>query len=197
MVFQNYALFPHLSVRAQRRLRPADARRGRAETARRVDEALRLVQLRPRATGCPASSPGPAAAGRHRPGHRDRTAAGADGRAAVQPRRHAAAGHAHRDPRCTSQLGLDHGLRDPRPGGGAVAGRPPGRAARGAVQPGRYARGALRLAGQLDVADFMGYRNRFVGRLVGREGDRAIVEAEGVRLAGVLRAPLADGAAAV
>jgi len=45
MVFQNYALFPHMSVRRNigfgLRMRGA----GRSETRRRVDEALRLVQL--------------------------------------------------------------------------------------------------------------------------------------------------------
>src|SRR5256714_1619851 len=45
MVFQNYALFPHMSVRRNvgfgLRMRGV----GRSETRRRVDEALRLVQL--------------------------------------------------------------------------------------------------------------------------------------------------------
>jgi putative spermidine/putrescine transport system ATP-binding protein len=45
MVFQNYALFPHMSVRRNVGFGLAMRGVGRAETRRRVDEALRLVQL--------------------------------------------------------------------------------------------------------------------------------------------------------
>jgi putative spermidine/putrescine transport system ATP-binding protein len=45
MVFQNYALFPHLSVRANVGFGLRMRRVGRAEARRRVDEALKLVQL--------------------------------------------------------------------------------------------------------------------------------------------------------
>jgi putative spermidine/putrescine transport system ATP-binding protein len=58
MVFQNYALFPHLSVRANvgfgLRMRGV----GRADTRRRVDEALRLVQLAPYADRLPGQLSG-------------------------------------------------------------------------------------------------------------------------------------------
>ena len=66
----------------------------------------------------------PAAAGGDRPRDRAGAAAGADGRAAVQPRRQAAAGDAHRDPPAAPVARADHGLRHARPGGGAVARRP-------------------------------------------------------------------------
>jgi putative spermidine/putrescine transport system ATP-binding protein len=45
MVFQNYALFPHMSVRANIGFGLKMAKVGRAEAQRRVDEALALVQL--------------------------------------------------------------------------------------------------------------------------------------------------------
>ncbi|GAA2154673.1 ABC transporter ATP-binding protein [Actinomadura napierensis] len=45
MVFQNYALFPHLSVRKNVAFGLSVRRVGKAETARRVDEALRMVEL--------------------------------------------------------------------------------------------------------------------------------------------------------
>jgi putative spermidine/putrescine transport system ATP-binding protein len=45
MVFQNYALFPHLSVRKNVAFGLSVRRVGKAETARRVDEALRTVEL--------------------------------------------------------------------------------------------------------------------------------------------------------
>jgi putative ABC transport system ATP-binding protein len=58
MVFQNYALFPHLSVRGNvgfgLRMRGV----GRAESRRRVDEALRLVQLSPYADRLPGQLSG-------------------------------------------------------------------------------------------------------------------------------------------
>ncbi|MET8044347.1 ABC transporter ATP-binding protein [Micromonospora sp. NPDC005215] len=45
MVFQNYALFPHLTVRGNVGFGLQMRRVGRVESHRRVDEALRLVQL--------------------------------------------------------------------------------------------------------------------------------------------------------
>jgi putative spermidine/putrescine transport system ATP-binding protein len=45
MVFQNYALFPHMSVRANIGFGLRMAKVGRAEVKRRVDEVLGLVQL--------------------------------------------------------------------------------------------------------------------------------------------------------
>ncbi|MCC8243047.1 ABC transporter ATP-binding protein [Saccharothrix luteola] len=45
MVFQNYALFPHLSVRRNIAFGLAMRKVAKAEQTRRVDEALRLVQL--------------------------------------------------------------------------------------------------------------------------------------------------------
>ena len=46
MVFQNYALFPHMTVRRNIGFGLAMRRMARAEIARRVDQALDLVQLR-------------------------------------------------------------------------------------------------------------------------------------------------------
>src|SRR3954465_7815264 len=58
MVFQNYALFPHMSVRRNvgfgLRMRGV----GRDETRRRVDEALRLVQLQQVGDRLPGQLPG-------------------------------------------------------------------------------------------------------------------------------------------
>ncbi|MGZ8566963.1 MAG: ABC transporter ATP-binding protein, partial [Actinomycetota bacterium] len=45
MVFQQYALFPHLSVRENVAFGPREARMDRGEIARRVAETLELVQL--------------------------------------------------------------------------------------------------------------------------------------------------------
>ncbi len=58
MVFQNYALFPHLSVRANVGFGLQMRKVARAELRRRVDEALRLVQLTEHAAKFPAQLSG-------------------------------------------------------------------------------------------------------------------------------------------
>ena len=103
----------------------ATQRRPRDEIARRVDEALAWCAWRRKRDKLPGQLSG---------GQQQRVAiaraivvgaaAGADGRAAVQPRRQAAAGDARRDPAHPQHARLLHDLRDARPGGGAVARRP-------------------------------------------------------------------------
>jgi putative spermidine/putrescine transport system ATP-binding protein len=58
MVFQNYALFPHMSVRANVGFGLKMRKVGRAEARRRIDEALRLVQLTEHAAKFPAQLSG-------------------------------------------------------------------------------------------------------------------------------------------
>jgi putative spermidine/putrescine transport system ATP-binding protein len=58
MVFQNYALFPHLSVRRNVGFGLKMRSTGREETRRRVDEALRMVQLDPYADRLPGQLSG-------------------------------------------------------------------------------------------------------------------------------------------
>ncbi|XRQ14193.1 ABC transporter ATP-binding protein [Actinomadura welshii] len=58
MVFQNYALFPHLSVRKNVAFGLSVRRTGKAETARRVDEALRTVELTDHADKLPGQLSG-------------------------------------------------------------------------------------------------------------------------------------------
>ncbi|MEV4142926.1 ABC transporter ATP-binding protein [Amycolatopsis sp. NPDC049691] len=58
MVFQNYALFPHMSVRANVGFGLKMRKVGRADARRRVDEALRLVQLTDHAAKFPAQLSG-------------------------------------------------------------------------------------------------------------------------------------------
>ena len=58
MVFQNYALFPHMPVRANVGFGLKMRKVGRAEARRRVDEALRLVQLTEHAAKFPAQLSG-------------------------------------------------------------------------------------------------------------------------------------------
>ena len=58
MVFQNYALFPHLTVRANVAFGLKMQGVGKAETARRVDEVLRLVRLTEQAARHPGQLSG-------------------------------------------------------------------------------------------------------------------------------------------
>jgi ABC-type taurine transport system ATPase subunit len=127
MVFQNYALFPHMSVEKNvgfgLRMRGVSA----SDTAPRVAKALRMVQL----TGQEHKLPGQLSGGqqqRRRDCARDRhrAAVDPDGRAAVEPRCEAAA--SRRAPRSGASTSSSGGRRftwDARPGrGGAPARRP-------------------------------------------------------------------------
>jgi putative spermidine/putrescine transport system ATP-binding protein len=58
MVFQNYALFPHMSVRRNVAFGLSMRKVARVERERRVDEALRLVQLTDHASKFPAQLSG-------------------------------------------------------------------------------------------------------------------------------------------
>ncbi len=58
MVFQNYALFPHMSVRRNIGFGLVSQRRSRNEISRRVDEALALVRLREHADKLPGQLSG-------------------------------------------------------------------------------------------------------------------------------------------
>ena len=125
-VFQDYALFPHMSVRRQRRLRPAGARRGQAR-APRAGRRGAGDGARSHGTEKRSAHPAlrrPAAARRAGPRARRRPAGAAARRAARRPGPQAAradAGRAQADP----ARRRDHlRLRHPRPGGGAHAERP-------------------------------------------------------------------------
>ncbi len=57
MVFQNYALFPHMSVRQNIGFGLAMQGRPKAEIARKVDEALAIVRLGDQGDKLPGNSP--------------------------------------------------------------------------------------------------------------------------------------------
>ena len=120
VVFQHYALFPHMRVAENVGfpLRMRDV--SKAESRRRVEEAMRLVQLESvRRPLPPPAERRPAAARRPGPGGRLRAGPGADGRAARRARPAAARADAVRD-QAAAEHARHHGhLRHPRPGGGA------------------------------------------------------------------------------
>ncbi len=138
MVFQNYALYPHMKVRDNMAFSLLLAKRPRSEIDARVDKAAGILGLGAAARPLPAPAlrrPAPARGDGTR--HRARPAGVPVRRAALQPGREAARGDAHRD-QGAAPAPQDHlGLRDARPDRGDDHGRPdrgdarrPGRAAR-------------------------------------------------------------------
>ena len=148
MVFQDYALYPHMTVFENMafslRYRGVD----RQEIRRRVDEAARILDIEPYIARMPRQLSG---------GQRQRVAMG---RAIVrdpkvflfdeplsQPRRQAARADAHRDQAAARARRHDHDLRHPRPGRGDDAGRPHRHPEPRPHRADRHARGRLRPAG--------------------------------------------------
>ena len=97
MVFQNYALYPHMTVRENMGFALKLAVRDKEEINEKVEEAAK--HPRPRAAprpqaGAPLGRPAPARG--HGPRDRARPGGVPDGRAALEPRRQAARADAHR-----------------------------------------------------------------------------------------------------
>ena len=149
MVFQSYALYPHLSVYENIAFGLRVKKVPKAEIDRRVQEAARVLDLEAVPETEAARSVGRAAAAR-RDGSGDRPPAGRllDGRAALEPRRQAARAHARRDQPAPGRPGDDHDLRHARPGRGDDHGRPGRGDAEGRASAGRRAADALRPSGQ-------------------------------------------------
>ena len=177
MVFQSYALFPHLSRRREHRLRPArcasvprpSATRGSTRVADLLglDDAARAQALA--ALGRPAAARGA------RPRDHRRGAGLPDGRAALQPRRAAAPRDAPRDPRAAAAPRHHDGLRDARPDRGDDA-WPTGSCccATGRIEQDGAAGRALRAAGHRLRRAL--HRHAADEPAAARDGRRAIVE---------------------
>ena len=147
MVFQNYALYPHMTVRDNMGFALKLAKDAKEDIDRRVNEAAKILDLEQHLERKPANLSG---------GQRQRVAMGRaivrspkaflmdeplsnlDAKLRVQMRTEVA--------RIQQRLGHDHGLRDARPDRGHDAGRPRGRHARRHNPAGRAAEGALRAA---------------------------------------------------
>ena len=149
MVFQNYALYPHMTVRENMGFALKLAKVNKAEIDRKVDEAAEILELGAHLDRKPANLSG---------GQRQRVAMGRaivrdpqgvpDGRAAVQPRREAARADAHPGRADPAAARHDDALRHARPDRGDDARRPRRGHARRDRPAGRHAEGALRGPGQ-------------------------------------------------
>ena len=119
MVFQNYALYPHMSVYDNMAYGLKNRGTPKDEIEKRVKEAARILAIEPFLARKPrAVVRRPAPARRHGPRHRAQAAGLPLRRAALQPRRQAARADARRDqaPPAGSRRDLD--LRHPRSGRG-------------------------------------------------------------------------------
>ena len=125
MVFQSYALYPHMTVRDNMAFGLKLRKVPKAEIEKRVAEAAGILGLeklpRPQAEGAVRR---PAPARRPRPGDRPRARGLPHGRAALEPRREAARPDARRDRPAPPAPRDDDGLRHARPGRGDDDGRP-------------------------------------------------------------------------
>ena len=148
MIFQNYALYPHMSAFDNMAFGAQDARHRRRPRSRRARE-RRREDARPRRSAPKEAADAlrrPAPARRDGAGDRPRAAGVPDGRAAVQPRREAPRRDAGRDRTAPARAERDNDLRHARPGRSDDARRPRRDHARGPAPAGGRAPGALRQA---------------------------------------------------
>ena len=168
MVFQSYSLFPNMSALAERRLRAAAAqdRRGRAADA--APASCSTWSGWPRR---PGQYPHQLSGGQQqrvalarRAGHR--AAGAAARRAAVRAGRQGPAAAAEQIRTLQQRLRHHHPVRHPRPGGGAVDGRP-GRRDEATASSSRSPRptSCTRDPATAFVAEFVGAMNRIPGEL--------------------------------
>ena len=141
MVFQSYALYPHMTVRDNIAFALKLAKKPKEEIDRKVNEAAEILDLQNHLERKPANLSG---------GQRQRVAMGRaivryaegvpDGRAAVEPRREAARADAGRGGSHPAPPEHHHGLRHPRPDRGHDPGRPRGDHAARRAPAGRHRR---------------------------------------------------------
>ena len=163
MVFQNYALYPHMTVRDNMSFALKLAKRGSADIEQRVARAAGILGSHRISTGIRASSPAASAARRHGTRDRARPAGVPVRRAAVEPRCQAPRPDAHRDQGAAPAPEDDVDLRDARPDRGHDDGRSDRRDARRHRRAGRRSAAALRHTGE--------HVRRRVHRVAGDESD--------------------------
>ncbi|WP_457090177.1 ABC transporter ATP-binding protein [Microvirga sp. P5_D2] len=197
MVFQNYALFPHLNVRQNIGFGLKMRGRPKAEIDRKVEEALNLVRLNGQENKLPGQLSG---------GQQQRVAiaraiviepplvlmdeplSNLDAKLRLEMRAEIRRIHnelgattiyvTHDQDEALSLADRIVVLRD------------------GVVRQVGSPKELYEAPSHLDVADFMGFRNKLRGKVVAIEGGRAVIDVEGSRLSGVSRETLSVGSSA-
>src|SRR6266403_2130663 len=116
MVFQNYALYPHMSVYNNMAYGLRNRGMPKPEIDTRVQEAARILEIGPMLDRKPRQLSGG-------PSHRAAAESISVRRTLVEPRRQAAHRDARRNPEITKAIKDHVDLRDPRPAGGDDASR--------------------------------------------------------------------------
>ncbi len=198
MVFQNYALFPHMSVRKNIGFGLAMRRRPRAEIAHKVDEAIAMVRL----AGQEDKLPGQLSGGQQQRVAiaraivvepplvlMDEPLSNLDAKLRLEMRAEIRRIH--------TMLGgttiyVTHDQEEALSLADCIVVMREGRVRQIGSPRELYAR-----PNALDVAEFMGFRNRLRGTAKIVDGETASVEVGGAVLRGVKRAPLGAGQAAL
>lgn len=195
MVFQNYALFPHLNVRQNIGFGLKMRGTAKAEMERKIDEALNLVRLQGQGHKLPGQLSG---------GQQQRVAiaraiviepplvlmdeplSNLDAKLRLEMRAEIRRIHnelgattiyvTHDQDEALSLADRIVVLRD------------------GVVRQVGTPKELYDAPAHLDVADFMGYRNKLKGTAVSIENGRAVIDVEGARLGGATREPISIGA---
>jgi putative spermidine/putrescine transport system ATP-binding protein len=197
MVFQNYALFPHMSVRQNIGFGLKMRSRPRAEIDTKVDEALALVRLQGQAEKLPGQLSG---------GQQQRVAiaraiviepplvlmdeplSNLDAKLRLEMR--AEIRRIHNQMKATT-IYVTHDQDEALSLADRIVVLRDGTIRQVGTPHELYDRPA-----HLDVAEFMGFRNRFVGKVVSREGERATVSAGAFSVSGTVSEDLQPGASA-
>lgn len=132
MVFQSYALYPHMTVRQNIAFPLTLAKMRKADIAQKVSETAKILDLTNLLDRKPSQlSGGQRQPGRDGQGNRAPSQSIPDGRAAVELGREVAGPDARRDCPAAAEAGYHHRLRHPRPDRGNDAGRSRGSDVRG------------------------------------------------------------------
>ncbi len=194
MVFQNYALFPHMSARANIGFGLKMRGAAKAEIARKVDEAIALVRLQGQEDKLPGQLSG---------GQQQRVAiaraivvepplvlmdeplSNLDAKLRIEMR--AEIRRIHNSLGATTVY-VTHDQEEALSLADRIVVMREGAVRQIGAPDELYARPE-----HLDVAEFMGFRNRLAGTLAALEGERASVRIGGASLGGLARAPMALG----
>jgi putative spermidine/putrescine transport system ATP-binding protein len=194
MVFQNYALFPHMSVRKNIGFGLAMRRVSKAETARRVSDAVALVRLQGQEEKLPGQLSG---------GQQQRVAiaravvvepplvlmdeplSNLDAKLRLEMRAEIRRIH--------SSLGgttiyVTHDQEEALSLADRIVLLKDGTIRQVGTPDDLYSRPE-----HLDVAEFMGFRNRIRGRVLSRDGERATLTVQNATVTATMRAGLASG----